>query len=279
MSSGTGRKLSHMPAAKQVAAHLAAATSLYGIKESKDEEMRDLRAQVIAEKEKKMVARAMVEQLQAALNSRDAQVRSLMAQLSSMETQVASATAAVAAAEAAAAEAKKQHAAEAGRANEAAAAAAEAAAAAAAAKAAPPAPGDLSAFHGPHRSSPGGFHSLASSSSSSSSSSSPHREYDPNVSLSRLRGLEGENSQLRSVAVTLQSQRDAFESVARQLQDHSLSVEKAFEALQHESQAVWEYSQVQEENLRKAKQTQTGYENGLAQLLLLLGRQQEKVKR
>ena len=99
------------------------------------------------------------------------------------------------------------------------------------------------------------------------------------MSLSRLRGLEGENSQLRSVAVTLQSQRDAFENVARQLQDHSLSVERAFEALQLESQAVWEYSQAQEENLRKVKKTQTGYENGLAQLLLLLGRQQEKVKR
>jgi len=105
------------------------------------------------------------------------------------------------------------------------------------------------------------------------------REYDPSVSLSRQKGLEAENTQLRSVALTLQSQRDAFESVAHQLQTHSQAVESAFGALQQEAQSVWDHCLQQEDLMRKAKTTQTGYENGLAQLLLLLGRQQEKIKR
>ena len=95
----------------------------------------------------------------------------------------------------------------------------------------------------------------------------------------KARGLEAENQQLRSVAAALQSQRDAFESVARQLQSHSMAVESAFTALQSEAQDVFSHARGLEDAMARARRTQSGYETGLGHLLMLLGKQQEKIKR
>ena len=95
----------------------------------------------------------------------------------------------------------------------------------------------------------------------------------------KARGLEAENQQLRSVAAALQSQRDAFEGVARQLQSHSMAVETAFTALQSEAQDVFSHARSLEDAMARARRTQGGYESGLGHLLVLLGQQQEKIKR
>ena len=118
----------------------------------------------------------------------------------------------------------------------------------------------------------------APESPSSSSHQPPTPQVDPAVSL-RLRELERENSHLRSVAVTLQSQRDAFEQVARNLQAHSAGVELSFVALQTESQILLKNHHQHVVASTSTKTTLAGYESGLTHLLSLLAKQQEKIKR
>ena len=91
--------------------------------------------------------------------------------------------------------------------------------------------------------------------------------------------LEAENAQLRAVAGALTTQRDAFESLARQLQAHAVGVEGAFTALQAEARELWSHVSGLEDAARRAKRTQTAYEAGLAQLLMLLGKQQAKIRK
>lgn len=95
----------------------------------------------------------------------------------------------------------------------------------------------------------------------------------------RASAAESENAQLRGIAGLLQGQRDAFESVARQLQGHAVAVEGAFGKLQSEAQTLWTHAQSLDDALRRTKRSQTAYEAGLAQLLMLLGKQQAKIRK
>ena len=95
----------------------------------------------------------------------------------------------------------------------------------------------------------------------------------------RAKTFEAENAHLRSVAVTLQGQRDAFESVARQLQSHAVAAEAAFTSLQAEAGALLTSHKTHEEALATARATLQGYETGLTQLLTALGKQQEKIRK
>jgi hypothetical protein len=105
-----------------------------------------------------------------------------------------------------------------------------------------------------------------------------HRQ-SPDQSLgARIRELERENAHLRTIAVTVQAQRDAFERVARNLQTHSSSVEASFIALQGESQVLLRDHHQHAIAITVAKKTLLGYESGLTHLLTLLTKQQEKMR-
>jgi hypothetical protein len=249
------------PAAKPVASSMLSPQSLYGLSTA-NEELRELRHQLDEERGKKKAARLMIEQLQLLVNERDKQVEGLTAQLMSSEAHLAHAAAEAAEERARAAHSQQQLEAQLQAQQQ---QAQQQAAQQAQLQATLPPPA-AAAPAAATATSPSALAPLGSGESSG-------------MSLMRARGLEAENGQLRSVAITLQNQRDAFEAVARQLQGHAIAVETAFGSLQAEAFAVLSYSQAQDEALKRAKRSQTGYESGLSQLLLLLAKQQEKVKR
>ena len=251
------------PAAKPVASSMLSPQSLYGLSTAQ-EELRELRHQLDEERGKKKAARLMIEQLQLLVNERDKQVEGLTAQLMSSEAHLAHAAAEAAEERARAAHSQQQLEAQLQAQQQQAQQQAAQQAQLQASLPPPAAAAPLAAAA--TATSPSALAPLGSGESSG-------------MSLMRARGLEAENGQLRSVAITLQNQRDAFEAVARQLQGHAIAVETAFGSLQAEAFAVLSYSQAQDEALKRAKRSQTGYESGLSQLLLLLAKQQEKVKR
>ena len=102
-----------------------------------------------------------------------------------------------------------------------------------------------------------------------------HENLSPDpVLIGRIRELERENAHLRGIAVTLQSQRDAFEHVARSLQAHSAGVEASYIALQGESKVLLRDHLQHATAFTAVKKTLNEYEGGLTNLVSLLAKQQ-----
>jgi hypothetical protein len=250
------------PPARAVAAHLAAAAVLYSVPSSAAEELRELRAALEREKERRRAAVGAAEAAHAAVEERDAELARVGRALERALQEKAAAERAAERAGAAAASVM------------AAGAAASASAAAAAAEAA--AERDALATAALLGGGGGGGGSALVVPPLDGPMQARLRALEAEAA--RGKTFEAENAHLRSVAVAIQGQRDAFEGVARQLQAHAVTAEAAFSALQGEAGALMASHRVHEDALASARRTLHGYETGLTQLLTALGRQQEKIR-